>query len=127
MKMKLQNGNIQRCYLHYVLFVPKLAYNLLSVSKAAEARKTPKLDKNDCQILSSEKNASAFTFKSQVTLYYSISEKSSDINVVYAHALFHFLYYHFRLTVYINPAYYNEIDICLLCKNFSPQLTNSGC
>ena len=42
--MKLPNGTIWRCNLHYVLLVQKLAYNLLSVSKAAEAGMTTKFD-----------------------------------------------------------------------------------
>ena len=43
-KMKLPNGMVRRCNLRNVLFVPKLAYNLLSVSKAAEAGKITKFD-----------------------------------------------------------------------------------
>ena len=39
MKMKLPNGRTCQCTLHNVLFVPKLAYNLLSVSRATKAGK----------------------------------------------------------------------------------------
>lgn len=52
-----------------VLFVPKLAYNLLSVSKTAEAGKTTKFDKNDCQMLSSDKSVIAVA-KRLGSLYY---------------------------------------------------------
>ena len=58
-KIKLPNGKIWRCNLCNVLLVPKLAYNLLSVSKAVEAEKMAKFDKNGCQILSSNKNVIA--------------------------------------------------------------------
>jgi hypothetical protein len=37
LKMKLSAGSMRRCKLLDVLYVPGLAYNLLSVSKAAES------------------------------------------------------------------------------------------
>ena len=49
--MKLPDGKTQRCKLHDVLYVPKLSYNLLSVSKATEAGKTTKFSEAGCQIL----------------------------------------------------------------------------
>ena len=42
MEMLLPNGDSRRCALKKVLYVPKLGYNLVSVSRAAEARKTIK-------------------------------------------------------------------------------------
>ena len=51
MKMKLPNGRTRQCTLHNVLFVPKLAYNLLSVSRATEAGKVTEFTDKTCQIL----------------------------------------------------------------------------
>ena len=46
LKMKLPDGSVRRCKLLDVLYVPDLAYNLLSVSKAAESGKMTKFDAN---------------------------------------------------------------------------------
>ena len=49
--MILPDRNTQKCKLNNVLYVPKLSYSLLSVSKASEAKKTKKIDKSWCKIL----------------------------------------------------------------------------
>ena len=41
--MVLPNGELKPCVLHDVLYVPKLAYNLISVTKASQKGKTIKL------------------------------------------------------------------------------------
>ncbi len=51
LKMKLPDGSVRRCKLLDVLYVPALAYNLLSVLKVAENGKVTKFDDNGCQIL----------------------------------------------------------------------------
>jgi len=61
LEMKLPNGKTRRCKLHDVLFVPKLSYNLLSVSKAAEAGKMAEFNKAGCQILNANKKLIAAT------------------------------------------------------------------
>ncbi len=43
-----------------VLFVPKLSYSLLSVSKASNARKTTVFDRSGCNILNEQKKVIAF-------------------------------------------------------------------
>ena len=47
----LPSGNTQKCSFENALFVPKLSYSLLSVSKASECGKTMKVNKSGCQIL----------------------------------------------------------------------------
>ena len=66
---KLPEGNIRRCNFRNVLYVPKLAYNLLSVSKSTEAGKTAKVDKGGCQILTDDMKVIAVE-KSVGYLYY---------------------------------------------------------
>ena len=55
--MILPDGSTQNCRLKNVLYVPKLSYNLLSVSKASEARKTTKFDKCGCKIFEPAKES----------------------------------------------------------------------
>ncbi len=55
LQMMLPNGSTKRCNLENVLFVPKLAYNLLNVSKASEAGKTFKFNNSGCEILNGER------------------------------------------------------------------------
>ena len=57
LQMKLPDGKTRRCKLHDVLYVPKLSYNLLSVSKAAEAGKTAKFNEAGCQILAQTRSS----------------------------------------------------------------------
>ena len=51
LEMTLPDGNTNRCILHNVLYVPKLSYNLLSVTKVSEHGKVIKFDDSGCQIL----------------------------------------------------------------------------
>ena len=53
MDMRFPNGNMQRCKLHDVLYVPSLFYNLLSVSRATQRGKVMKFGKVACHILNS--------------------------------------------------------------------------
>ena len=76
-KMKVPDGTI-RCNLRNVLFVPKLAYNLLIVSKAAEAGKTTKLDKSGCQILNDDMKVIAVAKR----VYYLECKKNQSVNVI---------------------------------------------
>ena len=73
--MKLRDGNVRRCNLRKVLFVPNLAYNLLSVSKAAEAGKTTQFDECGCQILTDDGKVIAVA-KRVGNLYYLECEES---------------------------------------------------
>lgn len=73
LKTLLPDRSTQKCRLENVLFVPKLSYSLLSVSKASEAGKT----KFGCKILNKEKKiiASATRFGNLYYLEYCKEEK----------------------------------------------------
>ena len=51
LELVLKNGKTGGCKLHNVLYVPELTFNLLSVSKAAEAGKRILFHSTDCQIV----------------------------------------------------------------------------
>ncbi len=55
----LPDGN-SKCKLKNVLYVPKLSYSLLSVSKASESGKTMKFTKSGCEILNKQNKVIAF-------------------------------------------------------------------
>ena len=55
MKMKLPNGRTRQCTLHDVLCVSKLAYNLLTVSRATKAGKVTEFTDKTCQIFDADK------------------------------------------------------------------------
>ena len=79
--MELPNGKTWRCKLRNVLFVLKLAYNLLSVSKAAEAGRTTQFDKNGCQTFSSDMNVMAVA-KRVGNLYYLEYQENKSLGAV---------------------------------------------
>ena len=51
LEMASTSGKTSTCKLHEILYVPDLSYNLLSVSKAAEAGKVVEFDEISCRIL----------------------------------------------------------------------------
>ena len=51
LETKLPSGKTKKCKLDDVLYVPKLSYNLLSVSKISDAGKTTRFGETSCQIL----------------------------------------------------------------------------
>ena len=51
----LPSGRSKRCRLHNVLYVPRLSYNLFSVSMATEHEKTVRFGKDNCQVLDKDK------------------------------------------------------------------------
>ena len=51
LEMRLSAGKTKWCISCNVLYVPKLAYNLLSITKASEAGKVVKLDNAGCKIV----------------------------------------------------------------------------
>ena len=46
LEMLLLNGGLKSCKLHDVLYVPKLTYNLISVTRASQTGKTVKFTKH---------------------------------------------------------------------------------
>ena len=79
--MKFPDGKTRKCNLHNVLLVPKLAYNLFSVSKAAEARKAIKFNKSGCKIISDNAKVTAIA-KRVGNLYYLECKENQSLNVV---------------------------------------------
>ena len=79
--MILPDGSTQNCKLKNVLYVPKLSYNLLSVSKASEARKTTKFDKCGCKILNQQKKVIAVATKHGNLFYPEHCRKGQSVNV----------------------------------------------
>ena len=77
----LPGGSTQRCTLENVLFVPKLSYSLLSVSKASEAGKTTKFNKSGCQILNKEKKSVASATRVGNLYYLKYHRKEQTLNV----------------------------------------------
>ena len=49
--MVLRNGELKSCMLHDVLYVPKLTYNLISVTRASQTGKIVKFTKSACYVL----------------------------------------------------------------------------
>ena len=76
--MILPDGSKQNCKLENVLYVPKLSYSLLSVSKASEAGKTTKFDKSGCKILNQGKKVIAVATK-HGNLYYLRHCKKGEV------------------------------------------------
>ena len=56
----LPNGKSRMCRLENVLLVPKLSFNILSVSKASKAGKTTKFDNSRCEISNKERKVIAY-------------------------------------------------------------------
>ena len=67
-EMLLTDGNSRGCALQKVLYVPELAYNLVSVPKATEAGKTVKFYNTSCEFVNSSDETVAFATK-QGNLY----------------------------------------------------------
>ena len=81
----LPSGRSKRCKLHSVLYVPRLSYNLFSVSAATGREKTVRFGKANCQILSDKKLIAVATKVGE--LYYlncttnGVYSNSADIRV----------------------------------------------
>ena len=69
MEMILQDGTRRVCVLNNVLYVPNLAYNLVSVSRATDAGKTVDFDDSACEFRNEEDEVIAFGSR-RGTLYF---------------------------------------------------------
>ena len=58
--MILPDGSTRECALQKVLYVPELAFNLVSVSKATEASKIVQFDITGCSFLNDKEKVTAF-------------------------------------------------------------------
>ena len=79
LEMLLPDGRTQRCNLQNALYVPKLSYNLLSVSKASEATK---FNNSGCEILNRHKKVVAFATRVGNLYYLEFCRKLQQLNVV---------------------------------------------
>ena len=75
------NSQIEKLGARNILFVPKLAYNLLSVSKAAVVGRTTRFDKNHCQIFSCDMNVMAVA-KRVGNLYYLEYQENKSLGTM---------------------------------------------
>ena len=64
-----RNQKVKNCVLQYVLYVPSLSYNLVSVSKATKSGKTVTFDEDGCHILDESQKLIA-NAKRMGNLYY---------------------------------------------------------
>ena len=95
----LPDGNTQKCRLEkvlYVLYVPELSYNLLSVSKVVEAGNTTNFSKTGCEIVGQKGKVTAFATKvgSLHYLEYCRREKVNVTNSDNKEQLWHHRYGH---------------------------------
>ena len=74
------DSKIKKRRLRDVLYVPKLAYNLLSVSKATETRKKVKFSSDGLQFLDCDEKVVAVGVK-RGSLYYLACHKEKDVQV----------------------------------------------
>ena len=77
----LPDGSTTKCRLDNVLFVPKLSYSLLSVSKASSAGKTTKFDQSGCEILNKQRKVIAFATRVGNLYHLEHCQKSQAVNV----------------------------------------------
>ena len=78
LELIFENGKTKRCQLHNVLYVPKLAYNLLSVSKVTELGKRVEFYSNDCQILDRDDKVVAVGVRRGNLYYLSCQQVKND-------------------------------------------------
>lgn len=81
LEMLLPDGSSKKCKLKDVLYVPKLSYSLLSVSKAAEAGKITKFNNSGCEILNGDHKVIAFATRVG-SLYFLEFCRNPQLNVV---------------------------------------------
>lgn len=77
LELVLGGGKTRHCRLHDILYVPKLVYNLLSVSKVTEAGMKVKFHSTDCLIQNQEDKLIALGVK-RGNLYYLNCRRPSD-------------------------------------------------
>ena len=77
----LPDGSTRKCRLEKVLFVPKLSYNLLSVSIAAKAGNSTKFSKSGCEIFDKTGRITAFATKVGNLYYLEYVRKGQQLSV----------------------------------------------
>ena len=79
LEVTLPNGESKSCTLHDVLYVPKLAYNLISVTKASQTGKVVKFTKSACYIL--DRNHKIVAKAAKVGSLYQLDHKPNHERV----------------------------------------------
>ena len=126
LEMKLPSDKTRKCKLVDVLYVPKLSYSLLSVSKATESGKTTKFDETGCQILG--KNDRVIAAATRVgSLYYLDCQAKQQVNAAQCkEVLWHRRYGHLgtqslqklardKLVDNFDFDFLKEVDFCETC------------
>ena len=78
LEMLLPDGPSRSCSLQKVLYVPELAYNLVSVSRATEARKHVTFSKNGCEFSNEHGQITAFATKQGSLYHLELCRKSQE-------------------------------------------------
>ena len=78
LEMLLPDGSSRSCSLQKVLYVPELAYNLVSVSRATEARKRVTFSKNGCEFSNEHGQITAFATKQSSLYHLELCRKSQE-------------------------------------------------
>ena len=90
-KLLIKTGNkVRKCKLNNVLFVPDLKFNLLSVSKSAEAGKRTEFDTRGCKFIDVMTNETVGTASKLGDLYYvncESIERESNRNHIHANQM----------------------------------------
>ena len=76
--MLLADGTKKECLLRKVLYVPELAYNLVSVSRATEAGKTVHFDDDDCEFRNDTDEVIALGVRDGSLYYLKFVRKSQN-------------------------------------------------
>ena len=82
LNMRLSFEKLTKCKLMDVLYVPKLSYNLLSVSKATEAGATTEFNEQGCQIYNGSNKLIAVAKKTGSLYYLNCLTCIEKVNVV---------------------------------------------
>ena len=78
LEVLLPDGSSRSCSLQRVLYVPELAYNLVSVSRATEARKCATFSKKGCEFSNEYGQITAFATKQGSLYHLELCRKSQE-------------------------------------------------
>ena len=81
LETNLPSGRTKKCKLHDVLYVPKLSYNLLSVSRISDAGKTTRFGEASFQILDENRKLIGVAEKAKTPEQNGVAEKMNQMLV----------------------------------------------
>lgn len=79
LEMILTDDTTRRCKLSNVLYVPRLSYNLLSVSMVTQSGKVVKFSENECRVMDENGKLIANAKKAD-SLYYIQCQEHQEVN-----------------------------------------------